>query len=144
MGVIEKSERRRLLFVFYVEYVIYMKLLLLFSLSVCLLQASAEDVMPKEMQARESVSSNVAGNWLRAELARIEGLKPGQSTRADLMELFTYQGGLSTREKATFVYLPCFFIKIDAEFEVVNKDDEGSDVIKSLSKPYLESVMIAD
>ena len=60
------------------------------------------------------------------------------------MKLFTYQDGFSTRKQITFIYLTCPFIKIDAEFDMAKKDDEGSDVIKSLSKPYLDRTMFYD
>lgn len=125
-----------------------MKLLLFLTLSASLLWAAGEKTMPENKgennQASESARAREAGNWLGMQLEKIEALKPGQSTRAELMKLFFPQGGLSTREKASFVYRSCPAIKIDAEFEVVNKDDEKTDVIKSLSKPYLDSTMIAD
>jgi hypothetical protein len=70
-------------------------------------------------------------------------------TRADLLKMFTTEGGLSTGLRRTYVYRECPYIKVDVEFEPVGrpaKDGdgrvtliEGNDgVIKKISKPYLE------
>jgi hypothetical protein len=78
----------------------------------------------------------------------MEKVKVGM-TRADLSKVFTKEGGLSTALNRTYVYRECPYIKVDVEFEPVGRparDAEGrvtrieadSDVIKKISKPYLE------
>jgi len=70
-------------------------------------------------------------------------------TRADLLKVFTTEGGLSSGLNRTYVYRQCPLIKVDVEFEPVGRparDGEGrvtlieanEDVIKKVSKPYLE------
>jgi len=69
-------------------------------------------------------------------------------TRADLLKVFTTEGGLSTGLNRTYVYRECPYIKVDVEFEPVGRparDTDGrvtlveanEDVIKNISKPYL-------
>jgi len=70
-------------------------------------------------------------------------------TRADLLKVFTTEGGISTGLTRTYVYRKCQLIKVDVEFEPVGRperDAEGrgtlievdEDVIKKVSKPYLD------
>jgi hypothetical protein len=70
-------------------------------------------------------------------------------TRADLLKVFTTEGGLSSGLNRTYVYRECPYIKVDVEFEPVGRparDTDGrvtlveanEDVIKKISKPYLE------
>lgn len=85
--------------------------------------------------------------WLRIQLEKIEKLQAGQ-TRADLLKLFASQG-LFGREKATFVYQDCPLIKVDVEFEIAGEkqapqDEWKKDVIKKISKPYLDRVTAYD
>ena len=86
--------------------------------------------------------------WIAKSLKEMEQLKPGM-TRADLLKVFTTEGCLSTGLNRTYVYRECPYIKVDVEFEPVGRparDAEGrvtlveadEDVIKKVSKPYLE------
>ena len=86
--------------------------------------------------------------WIAKILKEMEKIKPGM-TRADLLKVFTTEGGLSTGLNRTYVYRECPYIKVDVEFEPVGRparDAEGrvtlveadEDVIKKVSKPYLE------
>ncbi len=86
--------------------------------------------------------------WIANSLKKMQKIKPGM-TRADLLEVFTTEGGLSTRLRRTYVYRECQYIKVDVEFEPVGRparDAEGrvtlveanEDVIKKISRPYLE------
>jgi len=70
-------------------------------------------------------------------------------TRADLLKVFTMEGGLSTGLNRTYVYRECPYIKVAVEFEPVGRPardaagrltliEAGQDVIKKISKPYLE------
>ena len=96
----------------------------------------------------------LAPNLLGAELLRQRDalglcLAVGM-IRADLLKVFVTEGGISTPFNRTYVYRECPYIKLDVEFEPLgSRDFEGrvtsetnEDVIKKISKPYLEwSVM---
>lgn len=93
-----------------------------------------------------SSSDHVA--WVAAALTRIQTIKPGM-TRADLLEVFTTEGGLSTALRRTFVSRDCRYFKIDVQFEAVgrpSRDDDGrmtaeegdQDIILQISRPYLQ------
>ena len=85
--------------------------------------------------------------WVSKSLARMQTIKVGMS-RADLMKVFTTEGGLSTPLRRTFVYRDCPLFKVDIEFTAIGRparDREGRitsteddrDVIKTISRPYL-------
>lgn len=81
-------------------------------------------------------------------LADVQKLKTG-STRKDLMERFTTEGGLSTVKERTFVYRNCLYIKVDVTFNLTDKDYKGDrpgespgDKIVTISRPYLEYAII--
>jgi hypothetical protein len=65
--------------------------------------------------------------------------------RRDLSRVFTVEGGMFTRLQRTYVYRRCPYIKVDVEFEEVERDAEGrvplpeddEDVIRHISRPYL-------
>ncbi len=90
--------------------------------------------------------------WIAHSLKEMQKIRVGM-TRADLLKVFTTEGGLSTALNRTYVYRECPYIKVDVEFEPAGRparDREGrvtlieanEDVIKKISKPYLEwSVM---
>ena len=97
---------------------------------------------------RSSQESQEQTKWIAKSLKEIEKVKVGMS-RADLLKVFTTEGGLSTGLNRTYVYRECPYIKVDVEFEPVGRpagDAEGrvtlieadADVIKKISKPYLE------
>jgi hypothetical protein len=78
----------------------------------------------------------------------MQSVKVGR-TRADLLKVFTTEGGLSTGLRRTYAYRECPYFKVDVEFEPVGRparDAEGrvtleesdADVIKSISRPYLD------
>ena len=83
--------------------------------------------------------------WIADTLKEIQKIKIGM-TRADLLKVFTTEGGLSSPFSRTYVYRECPYIKVDVEFEPVGRRDaEGrvthetnEDVIKKISRPYLE------
>ena len=86
--------------------------------------------------------------WVAQSLKEMQTVKAGM-TRADLLKVFTTEGGLSTGLNRTFVYRKCRLIKVDVEFEPIGRparDDKGrvtlieanEDVIRKVSKPYLE------
>ena len=97
---------------------------------------------------RDSQKSEENTKWISDSLREMKTIEVGK-TRADLLKVFTTEGGLSTGLNRTYVYRKCPYIKVDVEFEVVGRtarDAEGRvtlkeddrDKIKSISKPYLE------
>jgi len=86
--------------------------------------------------------------WVAESLKLMQSVKLGM-TRADLLRVFTTEGGLSTGLQRTYVYRECPYFKVDVEFEAVGRpprDVEGrvtlveseADTIKTISKPYLQ------
>ncbi len=97
---------------------------------------------------RDSQKSEENTKWISDSLREMKTIEVGK-TRADLLEVFTTEGGISTGLRRTYVYRKCPYIKVDVEFEAVGRparDVEGRvtlgednrDKIKSISKPYLE------
>lgn len=97
---------------------------------------------------RDSRKSEENTKWISDSLREMKTIEVGK-TRADLLKVFTTEGGLSTGLRRTYVYHKCPYIKVDVEFEAVGRlarDAEGrvtleesdKDTIKSISKPYLE------
>ena len=75
-------------------------------------------------------------------LSECQKIKPGM-TRADLLKVFTTEGGISTATHRTFVYRGCPYIKVDVEFTLSEQgqtvlEDRPTDTISKISKPYLE------
>ena len=97
---------------------------------------------------RDSQKSEENTKWISDSLREMKTIEVGK-TRAELLKVFTTEGGLSTGLNRTYVYRKCPYIKVDVEFEAVGRtarDAEGRvtlkeddrDKIKSISKPYLE------
>lgn len=111
------------------------------------------------------ITSTSRGNWnplqqtseqpsqlIEVSLKEIQKIKVGM-TRADLLKVFTTEGGLSTGLNRTYVYRECSYIKVDVEFEPVGRPardadwrvtlvEANEDVIKKISKPYLEWMVL--
>jgi len=75
-------------------------------------------------------------------------------TRAELLKVFTIQGGISTPRQRTFVSRDCPYFKVDMAFQLVpdpNREpghpgafiEDARDVIAKISRPYLE-FMVTD
>jgi len=90
--------------------------------------------------------------FIANSLREIQKIKVGM-TRADLLKVFTTEGGLSTGLTRTYVYRECPYIKVDVEFEPVGRParnaegrvtlvESGEDVIRTISKPYLAWMVI--
>jgi hypothetical protein len=110
-------------------------------LSVLMLSAAVIRTQQSSPRSREHTE------WIAESLKEMETIKVGM-TRADLLKVFTTEGGLSTRINRTYVFRECLYIKVDVEFEPVGttaRDPEGrvtlveanEDLIKKISKPYL-------
>jgi len=72
----------------------------------------------------------------------VGSIKAGM-TRADLLTVFTEEGGLSSRTQRTYVYRLCPYVKVDVEFTpITNPDDHltelSNDKILKISRPYLQ------
>src|ERR1700704_3133061 len=100
------------------------------------------------LSAQTPQKSQGQTEWIASSLKEMEKIKVGM-TRADLLKVFTTEGGLSTGLNRTYVYRDCSYIKVDVEFEAVGRPARGADgrvtpieanedVIKRISKPYLE------
>ncbi len=87
-------------------------------------------------------------DWVASELIRMQTIQPGM-IRAELLQVFTTEGGLSTGLRRTFVSQNCPYFKVDVEFRPVGRPardadgrvtliEDGRDVIATISRPYLE------
>jgi len=78
-------------------------------------------------------------NWISECINRTEYIYPGK-TRAELLKVYTTEGGQSTRLWRRYVYRQCPYIKVDVEFKAIDDDryEKPSDVITKISKPFLE------
>lgn len=79
-------------------------------------------------------------NWISECISRTKDIHPGK-TRADLLKIYTTEGGISTRSWRKYVYKECPFIKVDVEFKPTDDDkwtEKPGDIITKISKPYLE------
>lgn len=104
------------------------------------------------LPAQSPQKSQGQTEWIAESLKEMQKIKVGM-TRADLLKVFTTEGGLSSGLHRTFVYRECPYIKVDVEFEPVGRparDTDGrvtlveadEDVISKISKPYLEWMVI--
>jgi hypothetical protein len=70
-------------------------------------------------------------------------------TRAELLKVFTIEGGLSTGLNRRFVSRDCPYFKVDVEFKAVGRSERDSDgrvtleedprdIIVKISQPYLQ------
>jgi hypothetical protein len=79
-----------------------------------------------------------------AILTECEKIKPGM-TRAQLLKVFTTEGGLSGPRWRKYVSRRCPIIKVDVEFKVSDPKQDGErpgDIITKISTPYLEWTII--
>jgi len=74
-------------------------------------------------------------------LKECQQIKPG-STRADLLKVFTTEGGLSNAQQRTYVHRHCPYIKVDVRFNLTDEkqsvvQEMPTDKVSSISQPYL-------
>ncbi len=80
--------------------------------------------------------------WVEAVLKRMLTIKPGM-TRADLLQVFGEQGGISSRTGRAYVSHDCPYFHVNVEFEAVGGPDgaglgeSSRDRIVKISAPYL-------
>jgi hypothetical protein len=73
-------------------------------------------------------------------LKECRSIRPGM-TRAELTNVFSTEGGLSTITHRTYVYRDCPYVKVDVDFAVstAGQDvEKPTDVVSKISKPYLD------
>ena len=84
-------------------------------------------------------------------LRESQALKPGISTRKDVLKLYEYQGGIDEPVGGNlFRYRGCPYITVRVDFKNVSdknsdKDERGKnlkDLISTISKPYLNYPII--
>ena len=74
-------------------------------------------------------------------LAEWAKITPGTS-RAELLKVFTTEGGISTPRHQVFVHRRCPYIKVEVEFTLAAPDqklEQPTDTVSKISRPYLES-----
>ena len=75
--------------------------------------------------------------WVQSTMQRMATIEPGM-TRAELLAVFTTEGGISSRLHRTFVSRDCPNFKVDVEFRAVGPEGEDPrDTIVKISRPYL-------
>lgn len=83
--------------------------------------------------------------WVIEALKRMQTIKPGM-TREALLGVFTTESGPWTSMQRRFVSRDCPFFKVDVEFRRAigrakrdwRHDEDPTDVILTISRPYLE------
>lgn len=79
-------------------------------------------------------------------LAECKKVAPG-ATRAELLKIFTTEGGIFTAKHRTFVHRRCPYIKVDVDFTLSDPkqsvlDEQPTDTVSKISRPYLEYSII--
>jgi hypothetical protein len=93
-----------------------------------------------DREAQRLQEAQKHSEWVAKSLKEIQTVKAGM-TRADLLKVFTEEGGLSTRKWRTYAYHECPYIKVDVKFEPVadgGNSESPDDKIVEISKPYLD------
>ena len=83
-------------------------------------------------------------SWVAESLKRIQTVKPGM-TRADLLKVFTTEGGIWQRTGRTYVSLDCPYFKVDVRFQVVGEPgliENSQDIVTQISRPYLQFMVL--
>ena len=90
--------------------------------------------------------------WVAQTLKRMQTVKVGM-TRAELMRVFTTEGGISTPLQRVFVSRDCPYFKVEVRFRAVGRPERdsngrvimiegGEDEIIEISRPYLQFSVI--
>ena len=86
--------------------------------------------------------------WVASALEKMQTIKPGM-TRAQLLKVFTVEGGISTGLQRTYVSRDCPYFKESVEFRAFGRPDQDKDgrvtlveddrdIIVKMSQPYLQ------
>ena len=95
----------------------------------------------------QSNSGAANSQWVLQVLERMNHIRTGM-TRADLLKVFTAEGGLSTGLQRTYMSQDCPYFKVDVTFQAVGRPErdkqgrvtlaeDSRDQIASISRPYL-------
>jgi hypothetical protein len=126
-----------------------LRCLISFVLPMLLLKAAVCDAQQKTQQQMPPPSHV---SWVADVLKKMQTIKPGM-TRADLLRVFTTEGGLSTGIRRTFVSRDCPYFKVDVEFRAVGRPDrdaqgrvtlreDARDIVTTVSRPYLAFIVL--
>jgi hypothetical protein len=99
-------------------------------------------VVTSTLEERSAAISSPLTKTIVEVMETIDAIKPGM-TRADLLTVFTVEGGISTRARRTYVYKLCPYIKVEVDFKAVTNPDDrltemSDDKMLTLSRPYLQ------
>ena len=99
-------------------------------------------VLPAPSRANEIPYDADLTKKIDSALKEIAKIKAGM-TRAELLKIFTTEGGLSSRTWRRYVYKACPYIKVDVSFRALDgsKDptrESPMDKITQISTPFLE------
>jgi hypothetical protein len=100
-------------------------LLVLTLISTLFIRDSASAV--NETSASQEPCAQDNNAWVTHALEKMDTIKPGM-TRANLLAVFTTEGGLSTGVHRAFVSRDCQYFKVNVDFRAVgrpNRDKEG-------------------
>lgn len=82
--------------------------------------------------------------WVLATAKEMKTITVGM-TRADLLKVFTPQGGFHAGNNGTFLSRACPYFKVDVEFSGASTQGErNADVIAKISKPYVDDRVVLD
>ena len=96
-------------------------------------------IVPASGQSGSAARNHCA--WVQKSLDHIETVQVGMF-RADLDRLFTYEGGIYSRSRQTYVYRKCPYIKVDVEFAPSEENERSGDRISKISRPYIARPII--
>jgi hypothetical protein len=111
------------------------------NLAFVLLAVVALGLLVAPSRASDEVDKNLA-KQMSDILTEWKKIIPG-TTRAELLKVFTTEGGLSTAKHRTFVHRRCPYIKVDIDFTLSDPkqsivDERSTDTVSKISRPYLE------
>src|ERR1035438_7258829 len=108
----------------------------------CLALVLSGDLFAFSSVSAQPLTNKYLTKQISAVITECQKIKPGM-TRAELLKIFTTQGGIWSAMHRTFVYRGCPYIKVDVDFTLSDPMQKGieerpTDMINKVSKPYLE------
>lgn len=93
----------------------------------------------------ESSNNDCNCQFVEESLKKIKEVRV-EMTRKDLLEVFSEQGGISTRTQRHYIYKKCPYIKVGVKFKPVGNEKDNltespDDKIVEISDPYLQYVV---
>ena len=104
-------------------------------------QSSIAAELPDQNEFDKALTAQIT-----SALTQCQTIKPGM-TRADLLKVFTLEGGISTANHQTFIYRRCPYIKVDVDFILSSPtqpvlETRLTDAVSKISKPYLDWIIM--